>query len=225
MHMSLEEVGAYVKLLAWSWDNGPVPAEDKRLAKLLGISMPALRRIWPHVSCKWVPTDSGLVNRRLEKQREELAEYITGKVEAGRLGGLAKAKHMASKRLAEPVANGVANATSSVFSLQSSTTDQEPKKDQELLFARFWQAYPKKVGKGKAESEFVKAKPDEALLTAMLSALTWQLQTPQWVREGGKYIPHPATWLHQHRWEDEPFNPPDATDAAWDEITERLSRD
>ncbi len=27
--------------------------------------------------------------------------------------------------------------------------------------------------------------------------------TDQWQKEGGQYIPNPATWLNQNRWEDE----------------------
>jgi hypothetical protein len=26
----------------------------------------------------------------------------------------------------------------------------------------------------------------------------------QWLREGGRFIPNPATWLNQERWGDEP---------------------
>lgn len=78
-----------------------------------------------------------------------------------------------------------------------------PKGEGGGLFAEFWQAYPKKVGKGAAEKAFVKLKPGNALLKAMLSAVEAQKQSAQWQREGGQYIPNPATWLNQRRWEDE----------------------
>lgn len=71
-------------------------------------------------------------------------------------------------------------------------------------FARFWEAYPRKVGKGAAEKAFSKLHPTEELLTAMLRAIQAQKQSSQWQRDGGQYIPHPATWLNQLRWEDEP---------------------
>ena len=38
----------------------------------------------------------------------------------------------------------------------------------------------------------------------MLEALVRQRRDPQWQRENGRYIPNPATWLDQGRWEDEP---------------------
>lgn len=69
-------------------------------------------------------------------------------------------------------------------------------------FERFWAAYPRKVGKGKARTAFAKALRLTTLDT-MLTALAWQRTQPQWLKDGGDYIPHPATWLHQERWDDE----------------------
>jgi len=37
----------------------------------------------------------------------------------------------------------------------------------------------------------------------ILKAIAVQRQSEQWQRDRGQYIPHPATWLHQRRWEDE----------------------
>lgn len=71
-------------------------------------------------------------------------------------------------------------------------------------FQEFWKAYPKKVGKGAAEKAFKKYKPDDALLNTMLKAIEIQLQSEQWKKDSGQYIPNPATWLNQKRWEDEP---------------------
>jgi hypothetical protein len=41
----------------------------------------------------------------------------------------------------------------------------------------------------------------------------------QWRRDDGRFIPHPATWLNQRRWEDEaepaaPFDPASCADGA-----------
>ena len=71
-------------------------------------------------------------------------------------------------------------------------------------FDRFWKAYPKKVGKGAAEKAFAKYKPDDALVEQMIRAVETAKRTEQWRKDGGQYIPNPATWLNQKRWEDEP---------------------
>ena len=70
-------------------------------------------------------------------------------------------------------------------------------------FDRFWKVYPKKVGKGAAEKSFLKLKPSEDLMKTMIQAVEAAKQTRQWQRDGGQYIPNPATWLNQRRWEDE----------------------
>ena len=36
----------------------------------------------------------------------------------------------------------------------------------------------------------------------MVNAITAQKKSAQWQEQ--RYIPHPATWLNGHRWEDEP---------------------
>lgn len=213
--MSLAEVGAYIRLLSWSWDKGPVPADEGKRAKILGVSRKALQKLWPGIAEKWVPGDGGLVNRRLERQRAEQEEFRQAKSEAGKAGA-GKRWHSHNGATGKQKAPTVTKHSSSVSDLQSSTATAD--QEQETLFAQFWHAYPKKVGKGDAEAKFQKLKPTAELLASMLSALQWQVQTTQWSRERGKYIPNPATWLHQRRWEDEPFNPVDPTDEAWNEV-------
>jgi len=70
-------------------------------------------------------------------------------------------------------------------------------------FDQFWKTYPKKVGKGPARKAFVKIKPSEELLQKMLAAVEQQSKSEQWLQEGGRFIPNPATWLNQERWDDE----------------------
>lgn len=79
--------------------------------------------------------------------------------------------------------------------------------DQELLtdFDLFWQAYPRKVGKKKARQVWAKLRPDADMVQRMIDALAWQVKQPSWVKDGGSYVPHPTTWLHEERWDDEPF--------------------
>ena len=67
-------------------------------------------------------------------------------------------------------------------------------------FDSFWAAYPKKVGKGAARKAWRKLKPSGDILRAVER----QKRSKQWLRESGRYIPNPATWLNQERWDDEP---------------------
>ena len=77
--------------------------------------------------------------------------------------------------------------------------------NQELLknFDVVWKAYPKKKSRGQAEKAFCKIKPDEQLLATMLAMIERAKKSEDWLKEGGKYIPYPATWLNAKGWEDE----------------------
>ena len=69
-------------------------------------------------------------------------------------------------------------------------------------FERFWHEYPKKVGKQDAKKAFTRAKKSVDAGT-MIRAVIAQRDSLQWTRDNGRYIPNPATWLNQGRWDDE----------------------
>ena len=70
-------------------------------------------------------------------------------------------------------------------------------------FEEFWEAYPRKVGKRDALRSWVKARITNRLASKIVEAVKAQRSWAQWTKEGGRYIPNPATWLNQGRWEDE----------------------
>lgn len=75
-------------------------------------------------------------------------------------------------------------------------------------FDRFWAIYPNKTGKQAALKTWSKLKPSAELTESILAAVEYQKTWDRWTKDGGRYIPNPATWLNQGRWEDEP---PDST--------------
>lgn len=88
-------------------------------------------------------------------------------------------------------------------SLQNQSAS-EPTKHKEASaspvgFAEFWSAYPKKVAKGDAEKAWKKHKPD---LAKCLAAIEAAKRSSDWQKDGGQFIPHPATWINGKRWED-----------------------
>jgi len=76
-------------------------------------------------------------------------------------------------------------------------------KRQEQLFDEFWAEYPKKRSKGQAEKTWVKLKPDEQLFEAIMTGLKRAKTSVDWAKNGGQYVPYPATWLNAKGWEDE----------------------
>ncbi len=70
-------------------------------------------------------------------------------------------------------------------------------------FSLFWERYPKKLAKRDAAKAFAKIKPDEKLFNLIIEKLELYKQSEAWLKDGGQFIPYPATWLNGRRWEDE----------------------
>lgn len=70
-------------------------------------------------------------------------------------------------------------------------------------FDDFWKAYPLKAGKETARKAWKKLKCDP-LLPEILTGLRLAKASDSWTKEGGRFVPHPATWLNRKGWEDDP---------------------
>jgi hypothetical protein len=75
--------------------------------------------------------------------------------------------------------------------------------DGDGTFDRFWNAYPRKVGKVDARKAWDKANLDATLVDTILLAIEAQKDGGDWREGDGKYIPHPASWIRGGRWLDE----------------------
>lgn len=89
-------------------------------------------------------------------------------------------------------------------------------------FDEFWAHYPRKIGKRAALLAFeraVKRAPAEAIIEgAKRFAADPNLPLDR------RFIPHPATWLNQDRWEDEPLPPRDPKPGDLEREAERQRR-
>ena len=90
----------------------------------------------------------------------------------------------------------IQNPESRILNTESRTNARA----REVDFDRFWEAYPRKMGKVKAQAAFQKV---TVPVDVLLSAIAEQKKSPQWQKDNGQFIPHPATWLNGRRWEDE----------------------
>ena len=70
-------------------------------------------------------------------------------------------------------------------------------------FEQFWRVYPNRKAKAKAETAWLKLNPSNELFETLMAALAAQSLSPDWVKDEGQFVPHPATWINQRRWEDE----------------------
>ncbi len=73
----------------------------------------------------------------------------------------------------------------------------------DVLFDRFWAAWPRKDGKKQALAAWRKAQIKPELLDKILAAIERQSIALRWTPERRQYIPLPATWINGERWNDE----------------------
>ncbi len=92
-------------------------------------------------------------------------------------------------------------------------------------WAEFWATYPRKVGKRAAEKAFERAVARASVEVVLAGARRFSADPN--LPADKQFIPHPATWLNQDRWEDEPLPPRDrsAVELARDEERERRRRE
>ncbi len=70
-------------------------------------------------------------------------------------------------------------------------------------FDQFWKLYPNKKAKAAALRRWKAMKISNETFQAILEGLQKALGSQEWAKDGGAYIPHPATWLNGGCWEDE----------------------
>lgn len=99
------------------------------------------------------------------------------------------------------------------------TSRRTPKKNTDAHahsahFDAFWQAYPIKVGKGRARLAYDKALKTTDPATLLVAVERFAAETAATER---RFIPHPTTWLNAERWTDEPPEAPrPAGSSIWD---------
>lgn len=200
----------WVHGLCWSKEHltdGFIPAAvlpslhrraEKLVGELLVTVMPGRSPLWRaveggyaiHDYAEWQETKSRVQDRRRTWREKK----------AGQRGMSPRDTHGESRldsKLDSPQGSGVGSGS-------GNRSPQPPKgADVPVWFTSFWQEYPNRVGKGAALKAWQKLNPDEATVEAIFSALKWQRRQEAWTKDGGKFIPHPSTWLNARRWEDE----------------------
>ena len=74
-------------------------------------------------------------------------------------------------------------------------------------FALFWHEYPRKAAKAAALKAWQKLNPSPELVERILAHVREHKRSQDWIKDGGQFVPHPATFLNGRRWEDD--IPPD----------------
>lgn len=142
-----------------------------------------------------------------DRFRESYDDLTKARSDAGKAGASKRWQTIANdgKRWQDDGKNGNTE-TKTETDISATIVADSARTRAEAAFAEFWAEYPKKVGKGAAEKAFRKLKA--SVYPLLIPAIERQRRTAQWQKDGGQYIPNPATWLNQERWLDEGTDAP-----------------
>lgn len=175
--LTMSQHGAYCLLLVNYYWNGSLPSSRDEQYALCRADTQEKKTDVDFVIGKFFKQEGdALIHSRVERERGKLGDLIRSNSIAGKASAEARAK----KRKPALRGNGAAEG-----------------------FEEFYAAYPRRVGRAKAEKAWTALHPDEALRASILLAVRRQSASEQWTKDGGKFIPHPASWLNGKRWEDE----------------------
>ncbi len=198
-HLSETEDLVYRRLLDWMYlHEKPIPLDIDEVSRQI--------RMRTHSDCIanvlrefFDRMDYGWISERVLKEVEKAGE------KSRKASDSAKARWSKISDANAMRTHSEGNATQDTLPKTQNTVHKEKPQDKPAddLFDRFWTAYPKKMGKDAAKKAFTKRKIGKELLLEILVSLDQQKKTDQWMKDGGQFIPAPATWLNQGRWQDE----------------------
>jgi uncharacterized protein YdaU (DUF1376 family) len=137
-HLPVEAAGAYIKLLSWSWTEGPLPLDEKGRARIAGIPSTKFKRIWPLIAVFWRQVETGyeaevLIEARIKQEEFRAKRSFSGQLGAqARWGGGGRVRAMVhgvshdidgGKKIASAISEASQLESSSVFNLLSTKSD------------------------------------------------------------------------------------------------------
>lgn len=87
--------------------------------------------------------------------------------------------------------------------IEADREEEKEKKKYSVAFLAFWDAYPKKQAKGAAWKRWQQSRAEFPAIDVLIESIKKQAATEQWRKDGGAYIPNPATWLNSAGWEND----------------------
>jgi uncharacterized protein YdaU (DUF1376 family) len=124
--MSLQEVGAYMRLLCYAWDAGSVPAEGDERARIMVCSKAQERDLWKKVGKKFVLENDVYLNERMEEERRKQSEYRRRQSDKGKASAASRLQPEGNhgSTTVEARLDSGSNPTSTLLSSSSSSSSE-----------------------------------------------------------------------------------------------------
>lgn len=197
VHLTPMEDICYRRLIDMYYETEqPIPKETDRVSRRLRLDTELVDSV---LSEFFTLTEKGWVNERCEAEISAYHVKADTARSNGKLGGRPKKTQPVIDR--NPTESGSKANQEPITNNQYINPTSPAKPDDG--FEEFWKAYPKRKARGAATKAWSKVKSKAETLQAILKALAWQRTSPDWTKDGGQFIPYPASYLNAQGWLDE----------------------
>lgn len=201
IHLSMEQDGAYTRLLDWSYANErPIP-HDRRYTIARAMKASERKAVDDMLAEFFTRTDEGWVNQRAVKELIAAAPKIEAARRNGKLGGRPPKEKPTGFSENNPL--GFQSETHGVSNPKAPQNQKEQKQKPcpagAGRFAEFWSVYPKPAGKKKALEVWRRKRLDGQADALIADVVKRKASHRPWL-DG--YIPHAERYLRDERWED-----------------------
>jgi len=224
--MSFDKRGRFIWACMCSWETDtPGMATENQWRKWLGYSIDG----WEanRLDFPLIPGEMGelLVQKRLLYEFQQTRQEMERRSNAGLTGAKARwgadavalpshsgrngnpsegRRQRAEKEESTPLATIVAVNGVSLNGKSNGNGHHDPEdRDWAGMFEWFYEKFPKKVGRPAAEKAWRAIKPQNQETVEAIGA-GLDLWLGSWSLKEKQFIPYPATWLNQRRWENQP---------------------
>ena len=184
-HLTAQQHGAYMLLLMNYWQKGR--ALDNTNDRLQYVA-----RLSPE---EW------------DENKEILAEFFVLEGDTWWHSRIETDLEKVREKSTKASANGKRSVSARLANAEQTPNHKDKDKDVDKettsSFELFWDSYPRKVGKREAEKAYQRALGDASAADILEGAIRLA-NDPNRIPT---FTPHPATWLNQGRWTDEPLPP------------------
>jgi uncharacterized protein YdaU (DUF1376 family) len=197
--MGPELIGAYAYVLDLIYArNGRSRRDDAALAGRMGCSKRKARALVDALIKRGKIEVHGdyLTHKRAQDHANTTRKVSEQRANSGRKGGEKRPVDKKNKHLGKASAS---DENKQIREDKNITPLYPPRGDDR--FDDFWPMYPRKVGKDAARKAWAKA-VKRSSADEILAGL--KLQLPALAAKEQRFQPHPATWLNEGRWQDEP---------------------
>lgn len=205
-HLSTIEHGAYLLLLMAMWraKTNTLPNDPTVLARYAKLTSGQWQRVWPSIEGFFTIDGNSIAQGRLTREAEAVRQRSVSASDS------ATARWMKNKKSGDAVAMRTQCENDAIHNHNHIHKEKSKKKagSDDPDFVAFYDAYPLKKARDGALKAYIAARNRGATHEQIMAGCLRYAGEKR--GSDPRYIKHPATWLNQGCWADEPASQPAA---------------